>query len=120
MVLENDQNGAENEGIFVPTRHPSPRRRRVYAIKMDFLLFDKGVLRLGEGILRLQAAFLGLCLRLGEALPSPLRSSSPRRRLALPWRTQGLCSSVFGFLLFLPSSLFAFLSIPVKLTSVKD
>ena len=53
MVLENDQNGAENEGIFVPNRHPLPRRRQVSAIKVNFLRLGEGVLCLGKGLLRL-------------------------------------------------------------------
>ena len=30
MVLENDPNGVENEGIFVQTRHPLPRQSALH------------------------------------------------------------------------------------------
>ena len=75
MVLENDQNGAENEGIFVPNQHSSPRRRQVSAIKVDFLRLGEGVLRLGKGVLR-----LGEGLHLGEGL---IRLSEPKAVLHL-------------------------------------
>ena len=75
---KNDQNRAENEGIFVPTQHPSPWQRHVETInKPEAFDLQDAPLRLGEGLLR-----LGLGLRLGKPeafyffiLASPHQSS---------------------------------------------
>ena len=104
MVLENDQNGAENEGIFVQTRHPSPWRRQVFAIKVDFLHLDEGVLRIGEGLLHLGEPETFLLLL---SLSLPRRTTSPWHRHFFTWVKQCLLPGS-SFLLFFPLLCFLF------------